>query len=149
MGYDAYILICGTDSTNNQYELEYGTSGGSYSAVSNHYLYIKSEQSPNYNYNGPKQMGNSQYKISYGEIEEDYKLYKLSFKDVKESVMHILATEDDNFQILCKLENYVEQMLSNKHNDCYYEELKSIYYLCKGFIDEGYKNIKVIYGITY
>jgi hypothetical protein len=146
MGYDAYILILGNDVNNKLCELSYWTIHGAYSGKHNHYLPNRVEN--NYNYIGSKEMGEYQYIVSFEEIEEDYNIHKSSLKNVKYDIMNIIDKEEDNFKIIHKLDEYIYEMLKDKHNEHYYEELEYIYEVCKKFVNDRYKSVKVIYGIS-
>jgi len=148
MGYDYYVLIRGVNKENKLDILDYNHYNGSYGNAYNHYLYNKMQQSSySVKYDGEEKMGKYCYVIPFYDIEQDYNSCHHCI-DFEKEIMNILQVLSNPIEKIHNIKQYIDNLIQNdKYDGLQLEELIHYYNTCKKYINNGYTNIEIIYGI--
>lgn len=146
MGYDSFILIQGKNIKGEILDLYYSCFSGSHGCGCHHYLYTKRYDSPLVSYSGTKDMGTYCHLINFSCIEEDYKNNFGGISNIDTDVANILKSGTDR-EKLNLLKEYIDNLQESNKNESWLDELESYYQLCNDYINQGYSDLLIYYGI--
>lgn len=170
MGYFYCILITGVRN-HIQKNLYYMSNGGSYGFAKNHYFV--NHRINSYTYTGKQKMGEEQYLFTYDGLKADYNRRKNEIKSELVPIVQKINKEEITWKKLLKLkstyesqgrrrsefkelvdESLIDEMISVCEHDISvfvspFGELKRYYKECKKHEDEGYTDIKLIFGFSH
>lgn len=153
MGYDYYLLIqCEKDGITHH--LSYLHKTGSYSNLSQHYFYDKMVHG-GYIYNGTYYLGTIQSVFAFEEISNDYKkMVNVDLKQIYDNIKSLVLEYDgkdiiynDLILLSDKITDLTNELEHYEFSDTYKYELEEYYNKCCELANDGYSNIKVIYGM--
>lgn len=174
MGYSYCILITGT-RYNILKNLYYTNNGGSYGFYENHYFV--NHRNTSYTYTGKQDMCSDQYLFTLDELKAEYIKLKSEIKSELIRVQQKINKEGITWCKLLELKDTYEFQSGRGHRALKYEfksmidealidemislceneisafvspfgELERYYKECKKYEQEGYSDIKLIYGFS-